>query len=192
MRCQGTGPRGGRCRNQAGACPRHETLGPVSLADDPAARAALLEHVRTHRACSLRQAAEAAGYHRRDAKQLLDADSEFRDLYREARGYDDDAIRQQIRKRAFATSNPSDRLLLEMARANVAEYREAHRLRFEGKLDVRGVPYLDMDKLTEAEQQTLIALTRKASPDPDALPRDGRPALELIAGGRFNVEEEAN
>jgi transposase len=56
------------------------------------------------------------------------------------------------------------------------------RTRLEGQVDVRGVPYLDIGKLTGEELEQLSGLLRKAAPVPEELPRGGRPALELVAG----------
>jgi hypothetical protein len=47
-----------------------------------------------------------------------------------------------------------------------------------GRVDVRPTPYLDVSKLTDAELATLTGLLRKATPE--ELPKDGKPALELL------------
>lgn len=47
-----------------------------------------------------------------------------------------------------------------------------------GRVDVRPTPYLDVSKLTGDELAMLTGLLRKAQPD--ELPKDGKPALELL------------
>jgi hypothetical protein len=47
-----------------------------------------------------------------------------------------------------------------------------------GRVDVRPTPYLDVSKLTGDELATLTGLLRKATPE--ELPKDGKPALELL------------
>lgn len=61
--------------------------------------------------------------------------------------------------------------------------RYGRRTRVDGNVQVSAVPFIDLDKLTTEEAQTLLALLRKASPAQEQLPPEGRPALELVAGG---------
>ncbi len=61
--------------------------------------------------------------------------------------------------------------------------RYGRRTRIDGNVTVSAVPFVDLSKLTSDEAETLLGLLRKASPAQEELPAEGRPALELVAGG---------
>lgn len=50
----------------------------------------------------------------------------------------------------------------------------------QSEITVQARPFIDVSKLTVAEQQTLLALLEKGSPDADDVPKDGAPALALL------------
>lgn len=108
-------------------------------------RAKFLAYVRQHTDCSVREAAEHAGVKRLQIRYLKRTDEEFAAEYREARGYGDDKIRDEVRRRAIeGVVEPvfgalgegggtgivghkrvySDRLLALMAKAHLPEYRD--------------------------------------------------------------------
>lgn len=60
--------------------------------------------------------------------------------------------------------------------------RYGRRTRLEGQVDVRAVPYVDTSKLDERDLAELHRILEKAQPSPEEVPRDGRPALELVSG----------
>ncbi len=128
---------------------------------------------------TIRELIEPLGYHKRDVVNLAEADSEFGDAYVEARGYDADAIRNEMRKRAI--EGGSDTLLKFLAEMRLPEGRDLRRQRFEGRIEVQAVPYLDLSKLSVERAQLLLELLKEAAPSPEGLPADGRPALELVA-----------
>jgi hypothetical protein len=100
-------------------------------------RAAFLAYIADHDGCSTREACETVGIKRKDVKALKAADAEFAGDYREARGYGDDVIRNELARRAIeGVDEPvfwqgqqvgtvrrySDRLLALMAKAHLDEY----------------------------------------------------------------------
>lgn len=56
------------------------------------------------------------------------------------------------------------------------------RTRVEGNVTVSARPFIDVSKLSLDEQRQLRDLLAKAQPEPEALPEDGRSALELMPG----------
>lgn len=50
----------------------------------------------------------------------------------------------------------------------------------QSEITVQARPFIDVSKLTITEQQTLLALLEKGSPDVDDVPKDGAPALALL------------
>lgn len=61
--------------------------------------------------------------------------------------------------------------------------RYGRRTRVDGNVTVQAVPFIDTSQLTIEEQEQLLTLLRKAQPQQDQLPADGRPALELLTQG---------
>jgi hypothetical protein len=108
-----------------------------------------LAYVEENRGCSVREACEHVGIRRHQVRALKRADSEFADDYREARGYGDERIRNEIARRAIdGVEDPitnkdgeivghrivySDRLLGMMAKAHLPEYRESRQIELTGR-----------------------------------------------------------
>lgn len=151
------------------------------FAENLEARAAFLAGVRADKTAGIRELVEPLGYKRRDVTLLVDADPDFEADYVEARGYDHDSIRNELRKRAF--DGGSDRLLEFEAKMRLPEAQELLKHRVDGRLEVAAVPYLDLSKLTPERARLLVELLREATPTAEQLPPDGRPALELVMGG---------
>lgn len=192
-RCERPKVENGRpCKRAAGGGTDHAGFGPCSLHDDGSwlmppfaeneeAQRALLDAIRAEPHRTIRELIEPLGYRKRDVTQLADSDSEFEDAYVEARGYDPDAIRTELQKRAF--TGGSDRLLEFIAKMRLPEGRDLMRQRFEGRLEVAAVPMIDPSRGTLEELAELRRLLEKFSPGRDQLAPDQRPALELLAGG---------
>lgn len=112
-------------------------------------RVAFLAYIREHPDCSVREAADHVGAKRKQVRHLKATDEQFAADYRDARGYGDDKIRDELRRRAIeGVVEPvfgalgsiggnsagtgivgerrvySDRLLGMMAKANLPEYRD--------------------------------------------------------------------
>src|SRR6266516_5428059 len=119
----------------------------------PHERVKFLEHIRRNPACGIGDAARVASSTRKQFKMLQQSDPEFAEDYREARGYGDEAIRAEIRRRAlegweepvFGSLGPgagsgeigrvrkfSDRLLVKLAEAHLPEFKDARRLELTG------------------------------------------------------------
>jgi hypothetical protein len=99
-------------------------------------REAFLAYIRDQKDCSVRAAADAAGIKRKQVRDLKERDPEFAAEYRDARGYGDETIRNELRRRAIeGVAEPvfgklgkvgerivySDRLLAMMAKAHLPE-----------------------------------------------------------------------
>lgn len=191
-RCGELTDKGRPCRRQAGAGTDHPGEGPCdrhehrTLADNPAARQAFIDAVAADPALGIRAAVEPLGYKRRDVRELLNSDPDFAEAYAEARGRDLDRVEQTLWQVAQNPEHPSwqraNRFLLE-ARGDPA-FRDVKYHRVDGDIRVQGVPMIDASKLTDRELEQLVVLLKKASPSAEELPKDGRPALELVAGDR--------
>lgn len=137
------------CRRAAGAGTDHPGVGPCAnhddgswrrpaFADNPEARQAFLAAVTAQPLAGIRELVEPLGYRRRDVTALLDASPEFEEDYIEARGYDLDSIRTELRRRAF--DGGSDRLLELEAKMRLPEGQAlASRMRVEGRLEVQAI-----------------------------------------------------
>jgi hypothetical protein len=124
-------------------------VGPCSLHDDgswerPAfaenaeAQQAFLAAVRASPVAGLRELVEPLGYRRRDVTHLLEHSPEFEEDYIEARGYDVDSIRTELRRRAF--DGGSDRLLELEAKMRLPEGQAlASRMRVDGRIEVHAI-----------------------------------------------------
>jgi len=145
------------------------------------AQSAFVEAVRAAPAATIRELVEPLGYHRRDVSALLASSPEFEGEYVEARGYDADTIRNEIRRRAIEAG--SDRLLEFLGKMRLEEAQALLRTRFEGRLEVAAAPVIDPSKGSLEELRQLRALLAKFSPDAEQLSGDQRPALELLPGG---------
>lgn len=183
---------GHRCRRNAGANTDHEGEGPCSLHDDGTweardfatdleAQDAFIAAVAADRTQGTRALIETLGYHRRDVVALEAEDDDFRLRVEEARGWDPESLRREWRRRAFECE--SDRLLELAVKTRLEEGALLRQSRIDGQLDVRGVPFVDYSKLTREELDDLQRLLEKGSPNTAELPREGRPALELLEGG---------
>lgn len=191
-RCERPKSETGRpCRRAAGKGTDHPGLGPCDLHDDGSwQRATFAENVEAQQAFlaavgaeperKIRDLIEPLGYHKRDVTALAQADPVFDDAYVEARGYDPDAIRTELRKRAF---DGSDRLLEFVAKMRLPEGRELQRHRFDARVEVAAVPMIDPSRGTTEELQELRRLLEKFSPARETLTEEQRPALELLPGG---------
>lgn len=192
LRCGRTKVEDGRpCRRNAGGGTDHPGEGPCAKHDDGSwqrvdfasnleVQQAFLAAVRAEPERPIRDLIEPLGYHKRDVTQLAETDSEFEDAYVEARGYDADAIRNEIRKRAI--EGGSDTLLKFLGEMRLPEGRELRRTRFDGRLEVQAVPMIDPSRGTLEELAELRRLLAKFSPAREALAPDQRPALELLPG----------
>lgn len=108
-------------------------------------RVAFLAYIREHPDCSVREAADHVGAKRKQVRHLKATDEQFAADYRDARGYGDDKIRDEVRRRAIeGVVEPvfgslggdagtgivgekrvySDRLLGMMAKAYLPEYHD--------------------------------------------------------------------
>lgn len=152
----------------------------MTFSEDNEAQTAFLQQVEDNPDIGIKTAIEPHGYTRLDVKNLLASDDEFRSRYEEARKYDADSIRTELTKRAMGGS---DRLLEFVARLRLPEARELAKLRIEGRMEHTAVPYLDYSKLDAADLADLRRILEKGRPDPQELPKGGRPALELLPGG---------
>ena len=189
---------GRACRRKAGAGTDHPGEGLCDRCEaearaerdltDPDVRAELLAYIRDHHGVSVREAAAAVGVKRKDVKQLRIVDAEFEEDYREARGWAVEQVEDKLVRVALDDGNPSQvRAATTYLRAHHPAYRDTRTTRLEGQVDVRAVPYIDFDRIgpeKTARVRTLLAelreLAAEGAPDPDELPRDGRPALELL------------
>jgi hypothetical protein len=108
-----------------------------SFAENAEARTAFLTAVRAAPETPIRELIEPLGYHKRDVTALAEADGEFEDAYVEARGYDPDAIRTELRRRAF--DGGSDRLLEFVARMRLPEGRELQRTRLDANVQIEAI-----------------------------------------------------
>lgn len=191
LRCGRTKVEDGRpCRRNAGGGTDHPGEGPCAKHDDGSwrrvdfgenreAQQAFLAAVKAEPALTLRELIEPLGYRKRDVTQLAESDSEFEDAYVEARGYDADAIRNELQRRAFGGS---DKLLEFVAKMRLPEGRELQRQRLDGRLEVQAIPMIDPSRGTLEELAELRRLLAKFSPAREALASDQRPALELLPG----------
>lgn len=191
-RCEQTKREDGRpCRRDAGRDTDHFGVGPCSLHDDGSwrvppfaenleAREAFLGRVRADKHAGLRELIRPLGYHRRDVTALLEADQVFEEDYLEARGYDDDALRTELARRAI--DGGSDRLLEFEAKMRLPEGQALQRHRLDGQLTVTAAPFIDVSRLTLEELELLRGLLEKARPALSELGPDQRPALELLPG----------
>lgn len=200
-RCERPKAEDGRpCRRYAGAGTDHQGVGPCALHDDgtwqrPAfaanveAQAAFLLAVRQSPSTGIRELIEPLGYARRDVVLLSESDPEFESRYVEARGYDADAIRNELRRRAMGDGG-SDRLLEFVAKMKLPEARELQlaRLRLEGRVELQPVPMWDTSKLTLDEKRELKRLLEKARPDGEVLEDGQRPAVELLPAADVDGE----
>jgi len=146
---------------------------------DTKAQEAFLQAVEADPNIGIKPAIEPLGYTRRDVKDLLTTDPDFLARYEEARQYDADTLRTELGKRAMGGS---DRLLEFIARMRLPEARELARIRLDGRVEHTAVPYLDYSKLDAHDLAELRRILEKGRPDPEGLPRGGRPALELLPG----------
>lgn len=193
LRCERTKAEdGARCRRLAGANTDHEGEGPCSLHDDGTweardfatdleAQEAFIAAVAADRTQGTRKLIEPLGYHRRDVVALEAEDEEFRLRVEEARGWDPESLRREWWRRAVECE--SDRLLELAVKTKLPEGAVLRQSRIDGQLDVRGVPFVDYSKLSPDELADLRRLLEKGSPASEELPREGRPALELLEGG---------
>ena len=69
--------------------------------------------------------------------------------------------------------------------------RYGRRTRVDGNVTVQAVPFIDTSRLSVDEGEQLLALLRKAQPQQDQLPVDGRPALELLTLDEQDEADEA-
>lgn len=173
MRCDAVKVEDGRrCRRNAGGGTDHPGEGPcarhddgswrrAAFADDEGARQAFLEAVRATPAAPIRELIEPLGFHKRDVTDLASSDAEFEDAYVEARGYDPEAIRAELRKRAF--TGGSDRLLEFIAKMRLPEAKELQRMRIDGRIEVQAI--VASPEWVELRDRVLAALR----PFPDAL-----------------------
>lgn len=104
-----------------------------------------------------------------EAVDLAVADGKMRDIVRIDKGADDDW-------RAAAW---------KLERRFPGEYGQT--TKNETSLTVQARPFIDTSKLSLDEQQQLLELLRKGSPDPEALPKDGQSALALMPGDPVNA-----
>jgi hypothetical protein len=155
------------------------------------ARTGFLEAIKKDPGASIRTLIEPLGYKRHDVQELLRVDEEFAEDYRHARGHDADAVLKEVRKVAFGPLNlPSKMRALQMLLKMTPEYRflASERHEIAGRVEVQGVPFLDVAKLGVLEEPRsyqdelaeLRYLLEKAQPELSELPREGRPALELL------------
>jgi hypothetical protein len=151
------------------------------FATDTDAQEAFIAAVAADRSAGTRALIGPLGYHRRDVVALEEADEDFRLRVEEARGWDPESLRREWRRRAFECE--SDRLLELAVKTKLEEGAVLRQSRIDGQLDVRGVPFVDYSKLTPDELEALQRLLEKGSPNVSELPREGRPALELLEGG---------
>lgn len=111
-------------------------------------------------------------------RTLCKKEPDFNRLYEEAKVEGEQAfmekLRTEYRRRAFLSS---DKLLHNLALATLPELESLRTSRFEvGNIDgnafeVMAAKYFDVQKLTQAELDTMIALLEKARPDePKQLP----------------------
>lgn len=179
------------CRRLAGAGTDHRGVGPCAnhdngnwarppFADDRDAQDAFLAAVVANPEAGIRQLIEPLGFSRRQVTDLLETDKDFDARYIEARGYDVDAIRNELKRRAMGDGS-SDKLFEFLARLRLPEARELTRMRFDGRLEVQPVAMWDTSKLTLEEKRELRRLLEKARPDPVMLGEGQQPAVELVA-----------
>lgn len=196
------------CRRNAGAGTDHPGEGPcanhddgtwarVAFAENVEAREAFLAAVEADRGATTRSLIEPLGYHKRDVSELEKRDPEFAARLLEARGQDDESLRREWYRRAFDCE--SDRLLELKVKTQLPEaavLRQTH-TRLDGQIDVRPVygnlESLDLDGISEARRRQIAACKTEfdlakavlgwMQPAPHEVPRDGRPALELLPGG---------
>lgn len=195
------------CRRDAGAGTEHFGRGPCSdhdegwvdlqFSEDFEAQDAFIAAVAEDQTKPTRELIEPLGYHKRDVNELELIDPDFRARLEEARGQDLETLRREAWRRAIVEH--SDRLLellLKMKDPEAAVLRQSH-TRFDGKLDVRAA-YADytslrLDGISLERQRQLEACVTEfdyakaiigwMNPAADAVPREGRPALELLEGG---------
>lgn len=181
---------GRACRRNAGAGTDHPGVGPCVKHDDgswarPAfaanveAQDAFLAAVREKPESGIRELIEPLGYVRRDVVALSESNKDFESRYVEARGYDADAIRNELRRRAMGDGG-SDRLLQFVAQLRLPEARELQRMRIDGRVELQAVPVWDTSKLSLDEKRELRRLLEKARPDVDVIESGQKPAAELL------------
>jgi hypothetical protein len=184
--CGAIGPRGGACRRKpgpSGHCEKHSEQ--VPLSENLPAQERFLDFIRDNPGCSEREAAERAGYRRRDFKTLKSISEDFADRHREARGYDGEGLIRELLFIAFDRGNASQqRAITTLLRLDPDfQHIASERLQIDGKLQMQALPWLDLSKADPADLAELRRIAVKCAPDPVELPEGAKPMLELLPGG---------
>lgn len=185
------------CRRNAGAGTEHPGIGPCALHDDGDwQKVAFAENVEAQEqfldlvskataageSRGIRELIETLGYRKRDVTELAKTNRDFDERYVEARGYDAETIRIELHRRAMSGSDTLLKFEAEMRLEEAAVLRQRS-TRVDGQVDMRLHPVLDYSKLDEHDLAELRRILTKGAPEAKDVPRDARPALELVAGG---------